>query len=143
MKNTVKLSQNSGLGINVFFFLIGLLFLARALFILDGNTAYWIVGCSAIMIFEYFVLKSFRDISFNDENLILRPYFSKRIEVVRLENILYIKHSTARLSSNMFFSWLVYKNEGKKKEVLFNIVDKNYPFFFETLRKKGIKLIEK
>jgi hypothetical protein len=143
MENTVKLSQNGGLGINGFFFLISLLFLVRALLLFDENTVYWIIGCSAIMIFEYFVLKNFRGVSFNDENLFLKSYFSKKIEIIKLENIVGIKHSTVRLSSNIFFSWLIYKNEGEKKEILFNIMYKNYPIFFEVLRKKGIKLIEK
>lgn len=143
MEKSIKLSQNGGFGINVFFFLVGLLFFVRAFFIFDENTIYWIIGCGSIMTFEYLVLKSYRDISFDEENLFLKSYFSKQIKIVKLENVIGIKHSSARLSPNIFFSWLVYNNEGKSKEVLFNVMDKNYVIFFEVLKKKGIKLIEK
>lgn len=135
--------MNSGFGFNIVVTVISLFFLIRSFFIMTKeDIVYWIIGCCSILIFEFFVLKSFRRITFDEDNLYLQPYFFPKTEIIPIEKIIKIKRTNARIGGS-FYSWLIYKDHHQvKKEVLFNKFLDNYNLFIETLAKKGINIKE-
>lgn len=140
MTTLTKLSMNSGFPINVFVTIVSLWFFVKSLFSWTDNTVYWLVGSGLVLIFEFFVIKSFRKISFDEEFIYLRSYFSNKTEAISLENVMDIRLSSTRHGPNTFYTWLVYKDNQSKKEILFNLYLENYYLFTEILKRKGISL---
>lgn len=142
MNEPVKLSMNGRFGLNGILVIISFYFLISPLIYWEwnDNSIYWVIGSSLILVFEFFVFKNFRDISFNSDNVFLKSYFSKKVKVIPIENIIRIRQTTARQSAALFYSWLVYRDGQSEREVLFILLKKNYLIFYELLKNEGIDL---